>query len=96
MKAVLRFEKVTSLQSSLERARLLGQYELLDGKPEMVDQDFTNLFAVTSAQIQDVAKKYLTAARHDVLVIQPAPPHKGESQMRKPMHHRRGHGHAFC
>jgi predicted Zn-dependent peptidase len=74
VKAVLRFEKVTSLQSSLERARLLGQYELLDGKPEMLDQDFTNLFAVTSAQIQEVAKKYLTAARHDVLVIQPAPP----------------------
>jgi zinc protease len=73
VKAVLRFQKVTSLQASLERARLLGQYELLDGKPEMLDQDFTNLFAVTSAQIQDVAKKYLTAARHDVLVIQPAP-----------------------
>jgi zinc protease len=74
VKAVLRFQKVTSLQASLERARLLGQYELLDGKPEMLDQDFTNLFAVTSAQIQDAAKKYLTAARHDVLVIQPAPP----------------------
>jgi len=54
------------LQSSLERARLLGQFELLDGKPEMVDQDFTSLFAVTSTQIQAVAKKYLTAARHDV------------------------------
>jgi len=73
VKAVLRFQKVTMLQSSLERAKLLGQYELLDGKPEMVDQDFTNLFAVTSDQIKDVAKKYLTAARHDVLFIQPAP-----------------------
>jgi predicted Zn-dependent peptidase len=74
VKAVLRFQKVTSLQASLERAKLLGQYELLDGKPEMLDQDFTNLFAVTSAQIQDVAKEYLTAERHDVLIIQPAPP----------------------
>jgi predicted Zn-dependent peptidase len=74
VKAVLRFSKVTGLQSSLARARLLGQYELLDGKPEMVDQDFTNLFAVTGPQIQAAAKKYLTAARHDVLVIQPAPP----------------------
>jgi predicted Zn-dependent peptidase len=53
---------------------LLGQYELLDGKPDMVDQDFTNLFKVTSAQIQAVAKKYLTMERRDVLVIQPAPP----------------------
>jgi zinc protease len=74
VKAMLRFQKVTGLQSSLERAKLLGQYELLDGKPEMVDQDFTNLFAVTSSQIQAVAKKYLTAARRDVLAIQPAPP----------------------
>jgi len=74
VKAMLRYQKVTTLQSSLERAKLLAQYELLDGKPELLDQDFTNLFAVTSAQIQAMAKKYLTAARHDVLVIQPAPP----------------------
>jgi zinc protease len=74
VKAVLRYAKISGLQSSLGRAQLLGQYELLDGKPDMVDQDFTNLFKVTSAQIQDVAKKYLTAARRDVLVIQPAPP----------------------
>jgi len=76
VKAVLRFQKITGLQSSLARARLLGQHELLDGKPEMVDQDFTNLFAVNPAQIQAVAKKYLTAARRDVLMIQPAPPKK--------------------
>jgi zinc protease len=74
VKAVLRYAKVSGLQSSLGRAQLLGQYELLDGKPEMVDQDFTNLFKVTSEQIQAAAKKYLTAARRDVLVIQPAPP----------------------
>jgi zinc protease len=74
VKAILRFQKVTSMQSSLDRAKLLAQYELLDGKPEMVDQDFTNLFAVTSAQIQAVAKKYLVAGRRDVLSIVPAPP----------------------
>jgi zinc protease len=74
VKALLRYSKVSGLQSSLGRAQLLGQYELLDGKPEMVDQDFTNLFQVTSDQIKAVAKKYLTAARRDVLVIQPAPP----------------------
>jgi zinc protease len=74
VKAVLRFQKVTTLQSSLQRATLLGQYEVLDGKPEMLEQDYTNLFAVTSEQIQAMAKKYLTARRHDVLAIQPAPP----------------------
>jgi hypothetical protein len=45
-----------------------------------MDQDFTNLFAVTSAQIQDVAKKYLTATRRDVLMIQPAPPQQQPAQ----------------
>ena len=74
VKALLRFAKVGSLQSSLERARLLGQYELLDGKPEMLDQDYANLFAVTSAQMQAAAKKYLTATRRDVMVIQPLSP----------------------
>jgi zinc protease len=74
VKAVLRYAKITGLQSSMERAKLLGQYELLDGKPEMVDQDFANLFKVSSTQIQAAAKKYLIAARRDVLVIQPAPP----------------------
>jgi zinc protease len=74
VKAVLRYAKVSGLQSSLARAKLLGQYELLDGKPEMVDQDFTNLFKVTSAQMQAVAKKYLNKERRDVLVIQPTPP----------------------
>jgi zinc protease len=77
VKAILRYGKISGLQSSLGRAQLLGQYELLDGKPEMVDQDFTNLFKVTSAQIQAAAKKYLTAERRDVLVIQPAPPAPG-------------------
>jgi zinc protease len=74
VKTLLRFSKISGLQSSLARAQLLGQYELLDGKPEMVDQDFTNLFKVTSKQMQDVAAKYLKAARRDVLAIQPAPP----------------------
>jgi predicted Zn-dependent peptidase len=73
VKAVLRYGKITGLQSSLARAQLLGQYELLDGKPEMVDQDFTNLFKVTSKQMQAVATKYLTTARRDVLAILPAP-----------------------
>jgi predicted Zn-dependent peptidase len=80
IKAVLRYQKITGLESSLSRAKLLGQYELLDGKPEMMDQDFTNLFAVTSTQIQDVAKKYLTATRRDVLMIQPAPPPQQPAQ----------------
>ncbi len=80
VKAVLRYSKVQGLQTSLGRAQLLAQFEALDGKPEMLEQDFTNMFAVTAAQIQAAAKKYLTAERRDVLYIQPAPPAGGPKQ----------------
>ena len=73
VKTVLRYSKANSLQSAMERARLLGTYELLDGNPAMFDQDFAENLKVTSAQIQAAAKKYLTVARRDVLAIQPAP-----------------------
>jgi predicted Zn-dependent peptidase len=78
VKAVLRYSKVQGLQTSLGRAQLLAQFEALDGKPEMLEQDFTNMFAVTAAQIQAAAKKYLAAERRDVLYIQPAPPAGGQ------------------
>lgn len=74
VKSVLRFGKANNLQSAIERAKTLGIYELIDGNPAMFEQDFTEGFKVTSAQIQAAAKKYLTATRRDVLIIQPAPP----------------------
>jgi predicted Zn-dependent peptidase len=74
VKAVLRYSKASSLQTALERAKALGIYEMLDGKPELFDQDYTSLFKVTSAQMQAAAQKYLAAKRRDVLIIQPAPP----------------------
>jgi zinc protease len=74
VKAVMRYSKASGLQSALDRAKIMGIYELLDGKPELFDQDFTKLFEVTSAQMQAAAKKYLTAGRRDVMIIQPAPP----------------------
>ena len=78
VKSVLRYSKVDGLQTSLSRAQLLAQFEALDGKPEMIDQDFTNLFTVTSAQIQAAAGKYLGAERRDVMYIQPAPAAEGK------------------
>ena len=74
VKSVLRFGKANNLQSAIERAKTLGIYELIDGNPAMFERDFTEGFKVTSAQIQAAAKKYLTATRRDVLIIQPAPP----------------------
>ena len=73
-KALLRLDKANSLQTALERARLLGIFELLDGDPGLVDRDFAARLAVTSDQIQAAAKKYLTSARREVMVIEVAPP----------------------
>jgi predicted Zn-dependent peptidase len=69
-KALLRLDKANSLQTALERARLLGIFELLDGDPGLIDRDFAARLAVTSDQIQAAAKKYLTSARRDVMVIE--------------------------
>jgi zinc protease len=69
-KGLLRLDKANSLQTALERARLLGIFELLDGDPGLVDRDFASRLAVTSDQIQAAAKKYLTAARRDVMVVE--------------------------
>jgi len=73
-RTLLRSDQITSLQSSLHRAQLLGRYEILDGKPELINTNLDNFLAVTSAEIQSVAKNYLTPERRTVLQILPAPP----------------------
>src|SRR5579872_482004 len=73
-RTLMRSERITSLQSSLHRAGLLGKYEILDGKPELINTDLEKFLAVTPSQIQAVAKKYLTPERRSVLDIIPAPP----------------------
>jgi zinc protease len=72
-RTLLRSDRITSLQSSLRRANLLGQYEILDGKPELINTDLEKVLAVTPAEIQAAAKKYLTPERRAVLEILPAP-----------------------
>ena len=72
-RTLLRSEHITSLQSSLHRAQLLGRYEIFDGKPDLINTDLQNFLAVTPAEIQAVAKKYLTPERRTVLQILPAP-----------------------
>jgi len=73
-RTLLRSDQITSLQSSLHRAQLLGRYEILDGKPELINTNLENFLAVTPAEIQSVAKNYLTPERRTVLQILPAPP----------------------
>ena len=78
-RTLLRSDQITSLQSSLHRAQLLGRYEILDGKPELINTNLDNFLAVTSGEIQSVAKNYLTPERRTVLQILPAPAAAPES-----------------
>src|SRR3954447_23877265 len=79
-KTQLRASRVRSLQSSLTRAQTLAQYALADGKPELINSEMDAMVAVTPAQIQAAAKKYLTPEKRAVLVIQPAAQASGAQQ----------------
>jgi predicted Zn-dependent peptidase len=84
VRAAVRLENVTTLQSSLERAALLAQYALLEppapgvksapagasASSMAIDRDFVALMEVTAEQVQSVAKKLLTQTRRDVLFIE--------------------------
>jgi predicted Zn-dependent peptidase len=72
-RTLLRSERITALQSSFQRAKLLATYEVLDGKPEYINQELDKLLAVTPAQIQAAAKHYLTPERRSVLQIAMGP-----------------------
>jgi predicted Zn-dependent peptidase len=69
----VRSSGIAQLQSVLGRARLLGQYEIFDGNPGLINTEMQTYMAVTSAQIQAVAKKYLVPEKRSVLEITPAP-----------------------
>jgi zinc protease len=73
VKTTMRAARIKELQSSMNRARELAQYTLADGKPELINTELDAMMAVTPAQIQAAAKKYLTPDRRAVLEIGPAP-----------------------
>jgi predicted Zn-dependent peptidase len=72
-RTLLRAARISSLQTSLNRAQLLARFELLDGKPEFINTELASFLAVTADEIQAVAKKYLVPERQSVLEITPAP-----------------------
>jgi predicted Zn-dependent peptidase len=74
VKTIMRASRIKELQSSHSRAVNLAQYALADGKPELINTELDAMLAVTPAQIQAAAKKYLTPDRRAVLEISPAPP----------------------
>src|SRR5574340_1854923 len=73
VRAFVRANRINELQSAMGRARLLGQYETFDNDAGMLNTEMQRFMAVTPAEIQAAAKKYLTPQRRAVLEIQPAP-----------------------
>ncbi len=69
----LRSTRIRQLQSSHARAALLGRYELLDGKPELINTELNDFLSVTADQIRAAAKKYCDPDKRTVLDIVPAP-----------------------
>jgi zinc protease len=70
----LRSARISELQSPLNRARLLAQYEMFDGRPEWISEELEEFLRVTPAEIQAAAKRYLVPEKRTVLEIVPAPP----------------------
>jgi predicted Zn-dependent peptidase len=72
-KTLLRSDRIKQMQSTLSRARALGTYETFDGDASLINSELDRFLAVTSQQVQDVAKRYLSADKRTVLEIVPAP-----------------------
>jgi predicted Zn-dependent peptidase len=64
---------VAGLQSSLQRAVLLSQYALFYNDPARINSRAQQISAVTAADVQRVAKKYLTSENRAVVVTSPKP-----------------------
>jgi len=64
----------SSLQKTLSRANMLAEYAAFYGDTKLIDQDIEAVMKVTPADIQAVAKKYLT--RDSVVVVDVVPDKK--------------------
>ncbi len=73
VKTQLRASRLKDLQSSLSRAKTLAQYTVTDNNPQLINTELDAMLAVTPAQIQAAAKKYLMPQNRAILEIQPAP-----------------------
>ena len=71
VQTLLLSSKLNELETCLGRANLLANFEVLDGTPEEINTLLDKYQAVTAAQVQAVAKKYLGKNQRIVLSIQP-------------------------
>ncbi len=79
----LRAARIRQLESSRARAMLLGQYELLDGDPGLINSEQEAFLAVSSERIRQAAERYLNPAQRTVLEIVPARGRRGAQAGRK-------------
>jgi predicted Zn-dependent peptidase len=63
---------VRQLESTLGRANALSQYAVFYNDPGRINTELARLQAVTAADVQRVASKYLTKANRVVVIVQPA------------------------
>jgi predicted Zn-dependent peptidase len=68
-----RRQLVASLGQSLSRAVLLAQYALTFNDPGRINTGYERLAKVTAADVQRVAKQYLTRDNRSVVITRPAP-----------------------
>jgi predicted Zn-dependent peptidase len=64
---------INNLQSSLSRAISIGQYTVYYNEPSLINTRLDKVSAVTKADVQRVADKYLTAANRTVVITMPKP-----------------------
>ncbi|HUQ30956.1 MAG TPA: pitrilysin family protein [Pyrinomonadaceae bacterium] len=64
---------INGLQSSLSRAISIGQYTTYYNEPNLINTRLDKVSAVTKADVQRVADKYLTAANRTVVITMPKP-----------------------
>ncbi len=73
-KNTTRFGYLQSLRSAGSRATLLGSLTVKFNDPGLINTRIAGFDAVTRADVQRVAKKYLLATNRTVIVTNPAPP----------------------
>jgi predicted Zn-dependent peptidase len=69
-----RRQLVSGLGQSLSRAIQLAEYALIFNDPGRINTAYERLAKVTAADVQRVAKQYLTRENRSVIVTRPAPP----------------------
>ena len=68
----LRASRIRQLQGSRVRAALLGQYEMIDGAPELINTELNEYLAVDAAAIRDAAGRFVSPQKRTLLDIIPS------------------------